>query len=132
MVPGITSRRAIQIADQLARPPTRVLGRDSKPLAYTVSIGIAECPAGGDLPSLLTHSDAAMYEAKQAGGGGWHIFHGTAGPVQDRHRTPPASASALLALFVRPPVRRQIESFRSRKFRIPGAGKFGKFERKLS
>jgi diguanylate cyclase (GGDEF)-like protein len=102
MVPGITSRRAIQIADQLARPPTRVRGRDSKPLGYTVSIGIAECPAGGDLPSLLTHSDAAMYEAKQAGGGGWHIFHGSTGPGPDRHRTPPASASALLPLFARP------------------------------
>jgi diguanylate cyclase (GGDEF)-like protein len=97
MVPGITVRRATQIADQLARPPTRVPGRDSKPLAYTVSIGIAECSAGGDLASLLTHADVAMYEAKHAGGGGWHIFHGMAGPDQDRQRTPPTSASALLA-----------------------------------
>jgi diguanylate cyclase (GGDEF)-like protein len=97
MVPGITSRRAIQIAEQLVRPPTHVLGRDGKPLPYTISIGIAECPAEGDLSTLLMHADTAMYEAKQAGGGGWHIFHGTAGPGQDRHWTPPASASALSA-----------------------------------
>ena len=96
MVPGITSRRAIQIAEQLIRPPTRILGRDGQPLPYSVSIGIAECQADGDLPTLLTHADVAMYEAKRAGGGGWQIFGGTAGPDPGRQqRTPPASASAL-------------------------------------
>ena len=77
MVPGITSLRAIQLADQLTRPVARVLGRDGKPLAYTTSIGIAECPPGGDLPTLLMHADLAMYEAKQAGGGGWRVFGNT-------------------------------------------------------
>jgi diguanylate cyclase (GGDEF)-like protein len=94
MVPGITIRRAVQIADQLTHPPTRIVGRDSKPLAYTVSIGIAECPADWDLPAVLMHADVAMYEAKQAGGGGWHVFRGTAGPDHGEHQTPPASASA--------------------------------------
>ena len=75
MASGITSVRAAQLADQLARPAPRVLGRDGKPLAYTTSIGIAECPpGGGDVPTLLMHADLAMYEAKQAGGGGWRIF----------------------------------------------------------
>ncbi|HTU72149.1 MAG TPA: GGDEF domain-containing protein [Trebonia sp.] len=73
-VPGITSRRATQIADQIARPPTAVLGQDGRPLAYTVSIGIAESAADGDLPTLLTQADQAMYEAKKAGGGRWQIF----------------------------------------------------------
>jgi diguanylate cyclase (GGDEF)-like protein len=95
MVPGITSRRATQIADLLARPPARALGRDGKPLAYTVSIGIAESPADEDLRALLMHADMAMYEAKQAGGGSWRIFRDTAAPDSDRQRTPPASASAL-------------------------------------
>jgi diguanylate cyclase (GGDEF)-like protein len=113
MVPGITSRRAIQIAEQLVRPPTGVLGRDSKPLAYTLSIGIAECPADGDLPGLLAHADLAMYEAKQAGGGGWHVFRGTGGPGQDRQRTPPASASALSELIA------GLQSQPNRKFQNP-------------
>jgi diguanylate cyclase (GGDEF)-like protein len=74
MVPGITSLRAIQLADQLTRSVARVLGSDGKPLTYTASIGIAECPPGGDLPTLLVHADLAMYEVKQAGGGGWRVF----------------------------------------------------------
>jgi diguanylate cyclase (GGDEF)-like protein len=74
MVPGITSLRAIQLADQLTRPVSRVLGRDGKPLAYTVSVGVAECPPCEDLTVLLMQADLAMYESKQAGGGRWRIF----------------------------------------------------------
>jgi diguanylate cyclase (GGDEF)-like protein len=77
MVPGITSLRAIQLADQIVRPPSRVLGRDGKPLDYTVSVGIAESPPDDDLSTLLTHADLAMYEAKQ-GSGGWRIYGDTA------------------------------------------------------
>ena len=82
IVPGITSLRAIQLADQLTRPVAQVLGRDGKPLTYNASVGIAECPPGGDLPTLLMHADLAMYEAKQAGGGGWRIFGDDAGAEQ--------------------------------------------------
>jgi diguanylate cyclase (GGDEF)-like protein len=84
VVPGITSLRAVQLADQLARPAGRVLGCDGEPLAYHVSIGIAEGLPGGDLPALLTHADQAMYEAKRAGGNCWRIFSGA--------KTQPASA----------------------------------------
>jgi diguanylate cyclase (GGDEF)-like protein len=95
-VPGITSRRAIQIADRLARPPTGVLGHDGKPLAYTVSIGIAESSADGDLPTLLTRADKAMYTAKQAGGGRWHIFKDAADRDREESRgTLPDSPGAL-------------------------------------
>jgi hypothetical protein len=131
MVPGMTSRRAIQIAEQLVRPPTHVLGRDSRPLAYTVSIGIAECTADGDLPSLLTHADLAMYEAKQAGGGGWHIFRATAGPDEDRQRTPPTSASALSG-GQSPDTESQIETFRNRNFRAQGQGQIRGIRKKSS
>jgi EAL domain-containing protein (putative c-di-GMP-specific phosphodiesterase class I)/GGDEF domain-containing protein len=37
MVPGITSLRAVQLADQLNRPAARVFGSDGKPLAYRVN-----------------------------------------------------------------------------------------------
>jgi diguanylate cyclase (GGDEF)-like protein len=82
MVPGITSLRAIQLADQLTRRVTRFHGSDGKPLGYSASIGIAECPPHGDLTTLLMHADLAMYEAKQAGGGGWRIFGDAAGSGQ--------------------------------------------------
>jgi diguanylate cyclase (GGDEF)-like protein len=89
--PGITSLRATQLAGELARPLARVLGRDGTPLAYNLSIGIAECPPGGNLPTLLTHADLAMYEAKRAGGNCWRIFGGAtrAEPVAQDTRPPP-------------------------------------------
>ena len=93
MVPGITSLRAVQLADQLARPAARVLGCDGKPLAYRVSIGIAECLSGGDLSTLLTHADLAMYEAKRAGGSCWRIF-GSATGAQPAGIGPAAAAPA--------------------------------------
>jgi diguanylate cyclase (GGDEF)-like protein len=82
MLPGITSLRAIQLAEQLTRLVTSFHGSDGKPLACTASIGIAECPPDEDLTALLMHADLAMYEAKQAGGGGWRIFGRAAGAEQ--------------------------------------------------
>jgi diguanylate cyclase len=77
VIPGATSLRAIELAGQLACPAARVPGRDGKPLAYSLSIGIAELPPGGDLPTLLVQADVAMYEAKRAGGNCWRIFGST-------------------------------------------------------
>jgi diguanylate cyclase (GGDEF)-like protein len=93
VVPGITSTRAIELADRLTRPTVRTLGGDGEYIAYTISIGIAECPPDADLPTLLMHADLAMYEAKQAGGGGWRIYGGTGGSV----RAEPERAVAGLA-----------------------------------
>jgi diguanylate cyclase (GGDEF)-like protein len=86
----ITSMRAAQIADQLARPAARVLGRDGKPLTYSTSVGIAEWMPGWDLPTLLTHADQAMYEAKRAGGGSWRIFGDTTGASRRPTGRPPS------------------------------------------
>jgi diguanylate cyclase len=80
MMPGVTTLRAIQLAEQLTRLVTRFHGSDGKQLAYTASIGIAESAPDGNLTTLLMHADLAMYEAKQAGGGGWRIFGAAAGP----------------------------------------------------
>ena len=69
MIPGTTSARAAQLAARLTGPPARVIGADGWPVAFTLSVGIAECAGCRDLPSLLARADLAMYEAKRAGGG---------------------------------------------------------------
>ena len=74
IVPGITSLRAIHLAEKLTHRATKFHGSDREPLAYSSSVGIAECPPYDDLTALLIHADRAMYAAKQAGGGGWSIF----------------------------------------------------------
>jgi diguanylate cyclase (GGDEF)-like protein len=82
IVPGITSVRAIHLADQLTRRVTDFHSSDGKPLAYNSSVGIAQCPPYDDLTALLIHADRAMYAAKQAGGGAWRIFNDDAGAEQ--------------------------------------------------
>jgi len=96
IIEGVTSRRATQIASQLARPAVAVPGRDGKPLSYTVSVGIAEHLPGDDLPALLAHADVAMYQAKRAGGGSWRIYEATmeAAPRVPRQATAPAPRAA--------------------------------------
>jgi diguanylate cyclase (GGDEF)-like protein len=85
IAPGSTSLCAARLADELSRPAARVTGRDGKPLACTLSIGIAQCPPGGDLPALLTQADQAMYQAKRAGGNCWRIFRPTGADPGTRH-----------------------------------------------
>jgi diguanylate cyclase (GGDEF)-like protein len=77
MIPGSTSARAAQLAAGLTGPPARVTGADGSPVAFTLSVGIAESAGCRDLPSLLARADLAMYEAKRAGGGGFRVFQGT-------------------------------------------------------
>jgi diguanylate cyclase (GGDEF)-like protein len=77
VIPGISSLRAIQIAARLTGPPALVTGADGQPVAFTVSVGIAEIGTCPDLPALLAHGDAAMYEAKRAGGGCWRLYEDT-------------------------------------------------------
>ena len=52
-------------------------GADGSPVAFTLSVGIAESAGCRDLPSLLARADLAMYEAKRAGGGCFRVFQGT-------------------------------------------------------
>ena len=77
MIPGTTCARAAQLAAGLTGPPARVTGADGSPVAFTLSVGIAESASCRDLPSLLARADLAMYEAKRAGGGCYRVFQGT-------------------------------------------------------
>jgi diguanylate cyclase (GGDEF)-like protein len=77
MIPGTTSARAAQLAAGLTGPPARVTGADGSPVAFMLSVGIAESAGCRDLPSLLARADLAMYEAKRAGGGCFRVFQGT-------------------------------------------------------
>jgi diguanylate cyclase (GGDEF)-like protein len=91
MVPGITSLRAIQLATRLTRPAARVSGVGGKPVDFTVSVGIAESTMCHDLPTLFARADAAMYEAKRAGGGSWRIFDDPGMPAVGVPALTPAS-----------------------------------------
>jgi GGDEF domain-containing protein len=55
----------------------RASGADGQPVAFTVSVGIAEIGSCPDLPTLLAHADTAMYEAKRADGGCWRLYKDT-------------------------------------------------------
>ena len=58
-------------------PPSTWPTSSGQPVAFTVSAGIAEIGSCPDLPTLLAHADAAMYEAKRAGGGCWRLYEDT-------------------------------------------------------
>jgi diguanylate cyclase (GGDEF)-like protein len=77
MIPGTNNARAAQLAAGLTGTPARVSGADGSPVAFTLSVGIAESAGCRDLPSLLARADLAMYEAKRAGGGCFRVFQGT-------------------------------------------------------
>jgi diguanylate cyclase len=95
IVPGITSLRAIHLADQLTRRVSSFHGGDGEPLAYNSSVGIAECPPYEDLTALLIHADRAMYAAKQSGGGDWRIFGDDVSGAEQIGTRPTATSSDL-------------------------------------
>jgi diguanylate cyclase (GGDEF)-like protein len=95
IVPGITSLRAVHLADQLTHRVTDFHGGDGEPLAYNSSVGIAECPPYEDLTALLIHADRAMYAAKQAGGGDWRIYGDDASGAEQVATRPTATPSDL-------------------------------------
>jgi diguanylate cyclase (GGDEF)-like protein len=92
MVPGITSLRAIQLADQLTRPLSSARVHGGRRTAFRVSVGIAESSPDSDLSVLLMHADLALYQAKQAGGGAWRIFGDAARAEQAPAAPAPAAA----------------------------------------
>ena len=76
ILPQTTAEGAIEVAKNalasLSRGQITVNGRTHKALA---SIGIALFPEhGSNVHDLLAAADLAMYQAKEAGRGGWHLF----------------------------------------------------------
>jgi diguanylate cyclase (GGDEF)-like protein len=75
VISGLLAReQAIQLARQIQlslREPIEVDGLD---LVVTVSIGMAEGVAGGDVHTLFRDADTAMYRAKSSGRDSWMIF----------------------------------------------------------
>ncbi|SEL39579.1 bifunctional diguanylate cyclase/phosphodiesterase [Nitrosovibrio tenuis] len=76
ILPQTTAEGAIEVAKNalacLSQGKISVNGRTHKALA---SIGIALFPEhGNNVHDLLAAADLAMYQAKEAGRGGWHLF----------------------------------------------------------
>jgi diguanylate cyclase (GGDEF)-like protein/PAS domain S-box-containing protein len=76
ILPQTTAEGAIEVAKNalacLSQGKITVNGRTHKALA---SIGIALFPEhGNNVHDLLAAADLAMYQAKEAGRGGWHLF----------------------------------------------------------
>ncbi len=76
LLPGATSSGAVEvvkkIAAQLNSSEIAIQGRNYK---ISASIGIAMYPEHGtDVDELLAVADLAMYQAKESGLGGWHLF----------------------------------------------------------
>lgn len=76
LLPGATSSGAIEVVKkiiaQLNGSEIAIQGRHYK---ISASIGIAMFPEHGtDVDELLAVADLAMYQAKESGLGGWHLF----------------------------------------------------------
>ncbi|HEY3241200.1 MAG TPA: sensor domain-containing diguanylate cyclase [Acidimicrobiia bacterium] len=78
---------AVEIAERLASAVAEPLEVEGEMFEVGASIGIAVATeTTGSLDDLLQWADTAMYQAKSAGKGHWHLFTG------DEPRTDPAAA----------------------------------------
>ncbi|MFN8629446.1 MAG: GGDEF domain-containing protein [Chloroflexota bacterium] len=69
---AVAMRRAEDVAEALAEPIATTVG----PITIGASVGVVVIPASGMVPArgtILRHADAAMYLAKEAGGGA-HLY----------------------------------------------------------
>jgi diguanylate cyclase (GGDEF)-like protein len=88
------ARVATKVLDELARP----FGLPGREVFITGSIGIAVHPVDGDdLDTLMRNADAAMYHAKDDGGGAYHFY------------TPSMHATALERLTLEGDLRHALE-----------------------
>lgn len=65
------SGRAASLVDDCARRLSRFSGDDAHPLGVSVGVALYDPVAGECLEDLLARADAAMYEVKKAGKGGY-------------------------------------------------------------
>ena len=76
MLPGVRqTSNAVRLAQNLlAAMHAPIVLPDGSQLVTSLSIGVALYPThAGDVSALLRAADAAMYQAKRAGSGTWHV-----------------------------------------------------------
>ncbi|MGI8575106.1 MAG: bifunctional diguanylate cyclase/phosphodiesterase [Egibacteraceae bacterium] len=66
---------AAEVAERLATAVCAPMTFDGRQLSVSASVGIAHAPPSEDAETLLLHADAAMYKAKERGGGQWLAFN---------------------------------------------------------
>jgi diguanylate cyclase (GGDEF)-like protein/PAS domain S-box-containing protein len=76
LMPDATEQEAAQLAERIIRAVSQIPFRfDGQNLRLTTSLGIALYPLhGSDVEELISHADAAMYQAKEAGKNAWRVY----------------------------------------------------------
>ena len=76
LMPDSTEQEAAHLAERIIRAISQIPFRyDGQNLRLTTSLGIALYPAHGDnAEELVSHADAAMYQAKEAGKNAWRVY----------------------------------------------------------
>ena len=76
LMPDVTEQEAAHLAERIIRAISQIPFRyDGQNLRLTTSLGIALYPAHGDnAEELVSHADAAMYQAKEAGKNAWRVY----------------------------------------------------------
>jgi diguanylate cyclase (GGDEF)-like protein len=100
LLPFCDAQRARAVAGQLAQAVARhAIGAGDRSAAVTASIGIALFPDhGATADVLLRHADAAMYDAKRAGGRSVRLFQ-IDGGLEDRLGAAFDDEQSLVAAF---------------------------------
>lgn len=76
LMPDSTEQEAARLAERVIRAISQIPFRyDGQNLRLTTSLGIALYPQhGNDAEELVSHADAAMYQAKEAGKNAWRVY----------------------------------------------------------
>jgi len=76
LMPDATEQEAALLAERIIRAVSQIPFRyDGQNLRLTSSLGIALYPRhGGSAEELVSHADAAMYQAKEAGKNAWRVY----------------------------------------------------------
>ena len=87
----VNDERALSVASRIVAAINRPMGRGWTGFDVTASVGMAIAPEdAGTVDDLLQHADAAIYEAKQAGGNRGLMYGLRAAPA-DQERTAASS-----------------------------------------
>jgi diguanylate cyclase (GGDEF)-like protein/PAS domain S-box-containing protein len=76
LLPDATETEAVQLAERITRAIAQIPFRfEGQNLRLTTSLGIALYPQHGEnTEELVSHADAAMYQAKEAGKNAWRVY----------------------------------------------------------